>query len=390
MNRETVRSQRRGLVSRTCSRNPRTVRSRLILNRFIGSIVFLAVGCAVAHASVLPNGDRRTTNTMPIEFLRWQALENESDYGENWSFFVQQKDGSNFYGTFTITNVGFHTYDLYVNMGFADAAGKLTKIHKEYRRDKLKASKEVFDVAIADNRAWGAPPEIHLKMNEDNMKADLTFISELPPYRLGDGKIRFDKNSNKEHAYGINMPRARATGTIAIGDTKYPIDGVGFSDHEWQTAKVTDFSRGGVFVLLWHEDVTIILQNNYLKGDNADKKMQIGLVGKAGKIVAESQSFKMDVTSKTKDKSSGYEWPEVIAVDFESNGVKVIGTLKTVEVVQNMDMLAELSWPIRFFIRTFVSNPWLRRMWANYDLNVTINGKTRHITGKTIPGALYF
>lgn len=370
--------------------NQPTVGSRLILNRFIGSIIFLAVCCAVAHASVLPNGDRRTTDTMPIEFLRWQALENESDYGENWSFFVQQKDGSNFYGTFTVTNVGFHTYDCYVNLGFADAAGKLTKIHKEYGRDKLKASKNVFDVAIAGNRAWGAPPEIHLKMNEDNVKANLTFISELPPYRLGDGKIILDKKDKKVDAYGINMPRAHATGTVSVGDQNYAIDGIGFSDHEWQTAKVTNFLRGGIYLLIWHDDLTIILQDTYLKGDDAGKKLQLGIVGKSGKIVAESQHYAMDVTRKAKDKSSGYEWPEAIAVNFDANNVKVTGTLQTVAVVQNMDMLAELSWPIRFFIRTFVSNPWLRRMWANYDLNVTIDGKTRHIAGKTIPGAIYF
>lgn len=341
---------------------------------------------APIHAA---QADNKTSNTMPIEFLRWQALEDESDYGENWSFFIQQKDGSHFYATFTITNVGFHTYDCYINLGFADASGKLTKIHKEYRRDKLKASKEVFDVAIADNRVWGAPPEIRLTMREDNMKADIKFTSELPPYRLGDGKVQFDKKTKKEHAYGINMPRAHATGTVSVGGQIYAIDGVGFCDHDWQTAKVTDYSRGGVYILLWHDDLTIILQNTYLKGENA-KTFQLGLIGKNGKIIAESQSFTVDVVSKTKDKSSGYEWPELINVDFAANDVKVTGTLQTIGVVQNMDMLAELSWPIRFFIRTFVSNPWLRRTWANYDLNVTIDGKTRRITGKTIPGALYF
>ncbi len=333
--------------------------------------------------------DVKTTNSgMPVEFLRFQALEKESDYGENWLFFVQQKDGTNFYATLTITNVGFHTYDCYVNVGFAPVGKPFVKVHKEYRRDKLRASKDVFDVAIAANRAWGAPPTYHLKINEDGFKADIAFDAELPPYRVGNGKIPVP-NTKKEYAYGINTPRAHATGSITTGGVTYAIDGLGFFDHEWQTAKVSNFSNGGFYVLLWHDDLTIILQDTFLKG-NAGKKIQLGLVGKGNRIVAESQNYMMEIAKKGKDPDSGYEWPQTVKVEFAAGDVQVTGTLKTTAVIQNMDMLAELSWPIRVFVRTFVSNPWARRTWASYDLNVTIAGKRQHITGNTIPGALYY
>lgn len=333
--------------------------------------------------------DDKTTQGMPVEFMRFQALEKESNYGENWLFCIQQEDGTHFYATLTVTNVGFHTYDCYVNLAFAPAGGPLTKIHKEYRRDKLKASTTVYNVRIGKNRVWGTPPDYHLKIREDNFKADLDFHSELPAYREGSGKVLVGKNK-KECGYGINAPRARASGSITIGGKSYTINGHGYHDHEWQTIKATEFSRGGLYLLLWHDDLTLILQDTYLKDAYGGGKLQLGLVGKGGKILAEASRYTMDITKTRKDNLSGYEWPETIEIDFSSGGVRVTGTVQATSVIQNMDMLAELSWPIRFFIRTFVSNPWLQRTWATYDLKVTVGSETRQITGKTIPGALNY
>lgn len=352
-------------------------------------ILFLCVLRVDAKESITAVPDDKTTQGMPVEFMRFQAMEKESNYGENWLFFIQQEDGTHFYSMLTITNVGLHTYDCYVNLAFVPAGGTLTKIHKEYRRDKLKASTEIYDVKIAKNRAWGTPPNFHLKIREDNFKADLDFHSELPSYRAGSGKILIGKNK-KECGYGINAPRARASGSITVGDKRYSINGHGYHDHEWQTIKATEFSRGGCYLLVWHDDLTIILQDTYLKDAYGGGKLQLGLVGKGGKILAENNRYTMDITTTKKDKPSGYEWPDTIIIDFASDNVKVTGTVQATSVIQNMDMLAELSWPIRFFIRAFVSNPWLHRTWATYDLQVTIGGETQQITGETIPGALYY
>ena len=53
-------------------------------------------------------------------------------------------------------------------------------------------------------------------------------------------------------------------------------------------------------------------------------------------------------------------------------------------------MLAELSWPLRILVKAFVGNPWLYRMRAKCDLQVTINNQTQRITSDAIPSVIYY
>ncbi len=356
-------------------------------NRILTLLILVFLVTQIEAAKPLLEFDGETTEGIPVEFMRFQAREKEPDYGENWYFSAQQKDGSCLFASLTVSNVALNTYDSYVNVAFKPAGGSLIKIHKEYPRAQLEASTEVYDVKIGSNRAWGAAPDYHLQIEEGDFKADLLFRSELPAYRYRDGVVRI---GGKEYAYGINAPSAHATGTVSVGENTYAVDGKGFHDHGWQTLKVTEFSKGGLFLKIWHDDLTIILQDLYLKDGYGQKKVQNGLIGKGGKILASSDNYSLETTKTQKDKESGYEWPKTITVDFDSNGVKVTGTVRTVATIQRMDMLAELKWPIQVFIRTFVSNPWLYRLRGRYDLNVTINGETQHITGETMPGLLYY
>lgn len=326
--------------------------------------------------------------SVPIEFMRFHPLEKEGDYGENWFFFAQQDQGACFYATLTITNIGLGTFDGYLNLAFDPPEGAPTILHREYGRKALKASDKTYDVKIGNNRAWGEPPEYHLKIDEGNFKADLTFTAQMPSYRRGDGKVVI--RGKKEYAYGINAPRAHATGSIVAGGKRYAIDGRGYHDHGWQTIKMTDFSNKGYFLRFWHDDLTFIFQDFYLKENYGGGKLQLGLVGQGDRVIAESDHYTFDMTRGKKDKASGYDIPEVFAINFKTDDVQVSGTLRVTRVMQSMDMLAALSWPVRQFIRAFISKPWMYRLRARYDLAVTRGGETRRIEGDAIPGVLYY
>lgn len=328
---------------------------------------------------------------IPIEFMRFHNLEKAKNYGESWYFFVQNDDGAIFFASLAVTNLGLHTFDSTLNATFVPPGGKPVKIHKEFGRKELKASATDYDVQIGRDRAWGAPPEYHLTIDEKEMKADVTLSAGLPAFRRGDGLVRVGKGGARgEYGYGINAPCARASGTVTVGGTAYTLAGAGYHDHSWQTLKMTDIARKTVSLRLWHGGLTLDFQDHYLKDGYGGGKVQVGLVGRDGKIIAELGAYALTLSDMKKVKGSPYEYPGRMELDFNAGGVRAAGTLTVDEPFQSLDMLADLSWPVRMAVRAFYGRPWVYRMRAHYELTVTIDGKSEKIQGEAIPSMVYY
>lgn len=335
--------------------------------------------------------DGPTTSGIPIDFMRFHNLEKSKNYGESWYFFVQNDDGAIFFASLAVTNLGLHTFDSTLNATFVPPGGKPIKVHKEFSRKQLKASSSAYDVQIGPDRAWGAPPEYHLTIDEKEFKADLTLQADLPPFRRGDGLVRIGKGGARgEYGYGINAPRARARGTVTTGGTTYTLAGAGYHDHSWQTLKLTDIVRKTVSLRLWNGALTLDLQDHYLKDASGSGRIQVGLVGRDGKIIATSGAYALTLSEMKKIKGSPYEYPGRMELDFSAGPVRITGTLTVAEPFQSLDMLQDLSWPVRMAVRAFYGRPWIYRMRARYDLTVTIDGKSEKIQGEAIPSMVYY
>lgn len=370
----------------------------LIASTALAVLAFLILSAA---ASAAPKPSRAaegltvfsgpSTPGIPADFMGFHNLEKEKNYGENWYFFVQDEGGALFFASLTITNLGLHTFDSILNATFVPPGGAPIKVHKEFGRKELKVTSGAFDVQIGRNRAWGAPPEFHITLDEKEMKADITLSAELAPYRRGDGLVRLGSGgASRFFGYGINAPRAQARGSVSAGGKTFTISGVGYHDHSWQTCKMTDIARKAVSLRLWNGGVTIDLQDQYLKESYGGGRISVGLVGRAGKIVAESTDYSLNLLEMKKFKGSPYEYPGRIDLNLVSGNVRVNGTLKVTEVFQSLDMLQDLSWPVRMAVRAFYGRPWTYRMRARYNLEVTIDGKTEMIQGEAIPSMLYY
>jgi predicted secreted hydrolase len=241
---------------------------------------------------------------MPLDFMSFHPLTQESGYCENWNFYVQGEDGTLFSASLAITNLGLHTFDCTINATLAPRGQQPTVVHKEYRRRALKASTANYDVRIGGNRAWGAPPLYHLRLREDTIQADLDFSAELPPYRRGDGTIRLGTDGKMIFATGMLTPRARVHGTVNIGGQTHTIEGSGYHDHTWQTIKMTDLAQRSSVLRLWDGDLTLVLQDMDLTDTYGGAKLQVGLLGQGNRIVATSSHYTFEPQRMEKEPGS--------------------------------------------------------------------------------------
>jgi hypothetical protein len=219
--------------------------------------VVLPAGASLPYTAFQGKPDQ----DMSAAFMSFHPLEHESSYTEDWNFYVQSEDGTLFSASLAVTNLGLHTFDCMVNATLAPRGRPPIVLHKEYRRNALQASTANYDVRIANNHAWGASPLYHLELREDNLKADLEFRAELPPYRRGDGTIWLDPQGKKMFATGMLTPLAHVRGTITADGQTYTIKGPGFHEHTWQTIKMTDLARQSSVLRLYDGDLTLILKD---------------------------------------------------------------------------------------------------------------------------------
>jgi predicted secreted hydrolase len=103
-------------------------------------------------------------------------------------------------------------------------------------RDDFAASKDGCDVRIGANRFVGDLQTYTVHVEIDDVSADLTLRSQVPPWRPATGHLYC---GDRYVAWLPTVPRGELTGTIQIGGLTEPVDGVGYHDHNWGTAPLS-------------------------------------------------------------------------------------------------------------------------------------------------------
>jgi hypothetical protein len=350
------------------------------------SIAFMCVlvssAAAFAVEPVFPFEGEGGVN-IPMDFMRYHGpeMENVDEYGESWFFFVQNEDDTLLFLMLSSSNIGPGTFNGSVDLQIYPVGGKMTNVHAEYSRDKVKGSTSAYDITVGPNRAWGAPPTINVSFNESNYKANLTFSNLLPSYRYQDGMVKFGAEKDKVWTLGLNSPRAKVTGTVTAGGKTYNINGNGYHDPGWSTIILPYFVKKWQTLRVFNDDITIVFHSIFLQEEYGSGQIKFGLVGKDGKIVASTKGYQYTPSNLVKDPNSKYKYPTKFDVKIDAGKTKVTGTVEVVSVIDSVDVLSMLNFVTRTAVKLFVSDTRLIRLMGKYELDVTIGEETKHISG---------
>lgn len=343
-----------------------------------------------------------TSRTVPVDFMRYQEeLKRFDDYAESWFFIVRHDNPTSpaapptySFMHFSVTNLGPGSLDATVNVYFHPHGGPVYRCHHEYDGDDLKypdpPTSESLGIAIGPHAISGAPPRTLVRIRDDDLRADLAFENTLPPFRMGNGRIRLGDDSPHHWALALHAPRARVRGIVRAGGKAYPVDGIGYMDHNWATQKAPRFARMAHIIRVWHDDLTFILQDMTLSDRYGAESVTFALLGKDGRILAAGEDAISTATAMVAHAEAPYPHPRGYRIAFSQGDCHVQGTVETVDVLQSEDVLGNLSWGVRVAIKAFYSNPWLYRMNGRYDFQVTIGATRRRIQGIGLCVLVYY
>lgn len=356
------------------------------------ALLVLAAVPAVAWAAEVftafdkdPNG-----SGIPASFQAWHSgFETNGDYGESWFFYDYTADGGVLMGMASVTNLGLRTFDGSVDVDFYAPDGSTHKIHKEYKREQVTGSTSSMDMTVGNARVWGGGSAYHFTVNEPDCKLKLDLANELPSWKMGDGKVSFYADKSAEWTLGLNAPRARASGSLTMDGQTWNLSGTAYHDHGWSTLKIPTFARKWFTLRVFDPAYTLILHHIYLTDKFGKDNIRMGLLGADNRIAGSTRNFLFQPAA-WRSHESGRQVPTTLNVTVNTNGYSITGTLTESRFLEGVDVLGRLSWPIKTAIKTFYTNVWFFRFLAQYELDVTKDGQTTHISGQALVESNYY
>ncbi len=329
-------------------------------------------------------------NAPDSRFQSWHAeLEPFGSYGESWFFLVQADDGGVLFALSSVTNLGLRTFDGSYDLEYYEPDGTAHRVHQECRRDQVRGSTQSMDMYVGASRVWGGGKSYHMSIQEGGVVLDLNLENVLSPYKFGDGKVRFGEDLSSEWTLSLDAPRARSSGSLTIDGKTFDLAGNAYHDHGWATIKLPDFLRKWFTLRIFDESYTVVLHHQYFTERYGKADNKFGLLGRDDRIVAATRNFLFTPTSWTRH-STGKDLPASAELSINAGGYQVHGTISDLRLLDAVDVLAQLSWPVRTAIRAFYSDVWLIRLLGRYELDVTDSTGTRHISGQAIVEANYY
>jgi hypothetical protein len=240
-------------------------------------------------------------------------------------------------------------------------------IIKPYSLGDFAASTDYCDVklqndfhAFADSS--GGNTRYHLRVNINEFKADITFISEMEGWKpLGD-KVKMERGRREgTFSWIIPVPKAKVTGEFSIGNERYEfIEALGYHDHNYWEVKVNNKLFMDEVITKWYwgrfltRDYSIIFMNTCLKRHSIRSLM----IARENKIIHSSNNqIEVSADDLKKDEEIKTVYPSRITVRAieEDNPFQMI--LHAKEVIEKRDLLEGTNPFIAWLIKLCVSRP---------------------------------
>jgi hypothetical protein len=108
------------------------------------------------------------------------------------------------------------------------------------RPSGFSAATDRCDVRVGPCTARGDLHVYDVHFEDDAVSADLRLRGTVPSWRPGTGHAFFGRGDSRFFAWLPSVPQGTVEGTITVGGVSTQVSGVGYHDHNWGNAPITD------------------------------------------------------------------------------------------------------------------------------------------------------
>ncbi|PKN65796.1 MAG: hypothetical protein CVU54_18530 [Deltaproteobacteria bacterium HGW-Deltaproteobacteria-12] len=238
------------------------------------------------------------------------------------------------------------------------------------------ASETICDVKMGSSYLKQEGTIYKMAMHSKGIGCELTFEGTVPGWKHGDGLMVPAGTNNTIAGWIIACPRAKVSGKLFIKDKVIEVQGNGYHDHNWGNTDLYDLFKGWYWGRLNDPKYTIIYSNTQLLDESWLPSLYIA-DDKSTLLATYQYSF--TVEKEDTEPQTGDTYPKIISLKYDGNDLQLNCRLETKSIAEH-NPLPKLN--------EFKMFNW--RFLANYEGDITIDGKREFIKGETISERFIF
>jgi hypothetical protein len=263
--------------------------------------------------------------------------------------------------------------------------GEKTQRFIEYDRSRFSASRDQPDVRVGDNYlkadySRGDLPVYEIHVDEDDLRFDLTYTSEVHGWKPGDGYSHFGDMGY--FAWVVPFPRAKVEGTVRVGEECIDARGVGYHDHNWLNFQFPRIIEHWMWGRIYSETLTVcyaFIQCNKKVDHHAVKVL---MAARNEEVVLSTGEFDFNPEGFEYDDRPRHSYPK--SLKLRAPGELDV-TMKVRRVLEAEDLLENFAPLLRFLAKYVLRlRPGYFRLLSDFEIELMAGGDPRKEHGRTL------
>ncbi len=264
------------------------------------------------------------------------------NFSQSWTFVYYLDDGSGGYLQFSTLRLAYAFKQILVHHAYFPADGPLV-----YRKEILSTSEvkwEATEPRLTMNQSYwsGFYPEFRIFAPLNDLYANLTFQSLVPPWRPGDGPVHYFTPDGDWYDLVVPIPLAAVTGTIRVGSKEKKVSGFGYMDHNSQTVWFLTQVQELFALRSFGEKWSIHFLDYWPPPNFGNQRVSWLIVMKDNKIIYATDKYKVEPSDWVAEPKRGRKYPRKARVVVEDPQFKLVGEIKGVKLLDVLDVRDEV------------------------------------------------
>ncbi|CAO3623484.1 unnamed protein product [Cunninghamella echinulata] len=329
--------------------------------------------------------------------LDWTLASGSST--ENQVFYITTKTGGFAFVQLIHSNIGIWNPTISFTCRFYDPATN-TNVFKNINMSKFELSADRRSVKTEHFNVTLDPTQsvYKVQITHPDLVVSLDFERVDKGFKVGEGRTYLGGGDQTSAAGFVShkfWPRANGKGTFIVDKQLHEVEGHGMFIHAIQGMQPQLIASNWNFVDFQAKDAALsMMQFQTTKQYGAININQGSLVFK-DKLVCVSVENGVELLDLKKDEETEYDIPQRIKLTWKGKTIKEDGNdedqpkdvhVEMIVTVKNLidkiDVLAEIPWFLKKLVQTFVVKPYIYQWLDDATATITIGDETTQVEGK--------
>jgi hypothetical protein len=305
-------------------------------------------------------------------------------FTQAWTFVYYTDDGGGGYIQFSHARLGYALRQVLVHHVFYTPEGKMV-----YRKEILSLKDMSWDdkdnKLVMGKSSWsGFYPEFRVKVPLEGLETDMTFTCLTPPWRPGDGPVRYGAPDGEWYDVVVYIPLARVSGTIKVEGKEKKVTGFGYADHNTQTIWFMTQCEEIYALRSFSDNWSVHFLDYRSPAEFGGKRVTWLLVMKDGKIVCATDKYEIKPSDWTKEPRRGRKYPQRAKIIVNDPEFKLEGEIRGLRLLDVLDVRDQIPGWLEPTASKLIRQPAFIRQKAEVTWRIKTQGKEESFIAKGI------